>query len=304
MGTSSTLTERGVSGTPPAGPSPAMKTARLRWRKPGILPGFGLSLGFAVAYLSLIVLIPLSAIFLKTATMDWTRFVATVTSARVMASYRLTFGASFAAALIDAVFGFIVAWTLARYHFPGKRIADAMVDLPFALPTAVAGISLTSLYAPSGWLGRYLQPLGINVVFTRLGIVLALTFIGLPFVVRSVQPVIEELGSDVEEAAASLGASGWQTFSRVIFPTVFPALLTGFTLAFARGLGEYGSVIFISGNMPMRTEITPLLIVSKLEQYDYAGATAIASIMLVTSFALLVVINSLQARTRRFEEKQ
>jgi sulfate/thiosulfate transport system permease protein len=221
-----------------------------------------------------------------------------------MASYRLTFGASFAAALIDAVFGFIVAWALARYRFPGKRIADAMVDLPFALPTAVAGISLTCLYAPEGWLGRYLQPLGIQVAFTRLGIVVALTFIGLPFVVRSVQPVIQDLGSDVEEAAASLGASSWQTFTRVIFPTVFPALLTGFTLAFARGLGEYGSVIFISGNMPMRTEITPLLIVSKLEQYDYAGATAIASVMLVTSFALLVVINSLQARTRRFEEKQ
>ena len=304
MGTSSTLTARDVSGTPPAGPSPTTKTSRFRWRKPGILPGFGLSLGFAVAYLSLIVLIPLSAIFLKTATMDWAHFVATVTSSRVMASYRLTFGASFAAALIDAIFGFIVAWTLARYRFPGKRIADAMVDLPFALPTAVAGISLTSLYAPEGWLGRYLQPLGIQVAFTRLGIIVALTFIGLPFVVRSVQPVIQELGSDVEEAAASLGASGWQTFSRVIFPTVFPALLTGFTLAFARGLGEYGSVIFISGNMPMRTEITPLLIVSKLEQYDYAGATAIASVMLVTSFALLVVINSLQARTRRFEEKQ
>jgi sulfate transport system permease protein len=298
------LTARDVSGTPPAGPSPAAKTSRFRWRKPGILPGFGLSLGFAVTYLSLIVLIPLSAIFLKTSTMDWKNFVATVTSARVMASYRLTFGASFAAALIDAFFGFIVAWTLARYRFPGKRIADAMVDLPFALPTAVAGISLTSLYAPEGWLGRYLQPLGIQVAFSRLGIVVALTFIGLPFVVRSVQPVIEELGSDVEEAAASLGASAWQTFSRVIFPTVFPALLTGFTLAFARGLGEYGSVIFISGNMPMRTEITPLLIVSKLEQYDYAGATAIASVMLVTSFALLVVINSLQARTRRFEEKQ
>ena len=236
--------------------------------------------------------------------MDWAHFVSTVTSRRVMASYRLTFGASFAAAVIDACFGFIVAWVLARYEFPGKRIADAMVDLPFALPTAVAGISLTSLYAPQGWLGRYLHPHGIEVVFTRLGVVVAITFIGLPFVVRSVQPVIEELGSDVEEAAASLGASAWQTFSRIIFPTVFPALLTGFTLAFARGLGEYGSVIFISGNMPMRTEITPLLIVSKLEQYDYAGATAIASVMLVVSFALLVVINSLQSRTRRFEEKQ
>jgi sulfate transport system permease protein len=249
------------------------------------------------------VLIPLSAIFLKTATMHWPRFVATVTSPRVMASYRLTFGASFLGAAIDAFFGFIVAWVLARYSFPGKRIADAMVDLPFALPTAVAGISLTSLYAPNGWLGRYLVPLGINVVFTRLGVVVALTFVGLPFVVRSVQPVIQELGSDVEEASASLGANAWQTFSRVIFPTVVPALLTGFTLAFARGLGEYGSVIFISGNMPMHTEITSLLIVSKLEQYDYAGATAIASVMLLTSFALLLVINGLQARTRKFEEK-
>ena len=304
MSSSSTIAARDVSGSPSAGPPPAAQFPRLPRRRFGILPGFGLSLGFAITYLSLIVLIPLSAIFLKTATMDWARFVATVTSARVMASYRLTFGASFSAALIDAVFGFIVAWVLARYRFPGKRLADAMVDLPFALPTAVAGISLTSLYAPEGWLGRYLYPHGIEVAFSRLGVVVALAFIGLPFVVRSVQPVIEELGSDVEEAASSLGANNWQTFSRVIFPTVFPALLTGFTLAFARGIGEYGSVIFISGNMPMRTEITPLLIVSKLEQYDYAGATAIASVLLVTSFALLVVINGLQARTRRFEEKQ
>jgi sulfate transport system permease protein len=248
-------------------------------------------------------LIPLSAIFLKTATMHWGRFVETVTSPRVLASYRLTFGASFLGAAIDSVFGFIVAWVLARYSFPGKRIADALVDLPFALPTAVAGIALTSLYAPNGWLGRYLHPLGIDVVFTRLGVVLALTFIGLPFVVRSVQPVIEDLGSDVEEASASLGANSWQTFCRVIFPAIFPALLTGFTLAFARGLGEYGSIIFISGNMPMHTEITSLLIVSKLEQYDYAGATAIASVMLVTSFALLLVINGLQGRTRKMEAR-
>ena len=280
---------------------PALDTRRFRVKKSGILPGFGISLGFAVTYLSLIVLIPLSAIFLKTATMHWARFVETVTSPRVLASYRLTFGASFIGAAIDSVFGFIVAWVLARYRFPGKRIADALVDLPFALPTAVAGIALTSLYAPNGWLGRYLHPLGIDVVFTRLGVVLALTFIGLPFVVRSVQPVIEDLGSDAEEASASLGANSWQTFCRVIFPAVFPALLTGFTLAFARGLGEYGSIIFISGNMPMHTEITSLLIVSKLEQYDYAGATAIASVMLVTSFALLMVINGLQARTRRME---
>jgi sulfate/thiosulfate transport system permease protein len=226
-----------------------------------------------------------------------------VTAPRVMASYRLTFGASFLGAAIDACLGFIVAWVLARYRFPGRRIADAMVDLPFALPTAVAGISLTALYAPQGWIGRWLHPLGIDVAFTRLGVVVALTFIGLPFVVRSVQPVIEALGSDVEEASASLGANSWQTFSRVIFPTVFPALLTGFTLAFARGLGEYGSVIFISGNMPMHTEITSLLIVTRLEQYDYAGATAIASVMLVASFTLLLVINGLQARTRRFEER-
>jgi sulfate transport system permease protein len=279
-----------------------MKGRRFRVKKAGILPGFGISLGFAVTYLSLIVLIPLSAIFLKTATTHWARFVETVTSPRVLASYRLTFGASFIGAAIDAVFGFIVAWVLARYRFPGKRLADALVDLPFALPTAVAGISLTSLYAPNGWLGRYLHPLGIDVVFTRLGVVVALTFIGLPFVVRSVQPVIEDLGSDVEEASASLGANSWQTFCRVIFPAVLPALLTGFTLAFARGLGEYGSIIFISGNMPMHTEITSLLIVSKLEQYDYAGATAIACVMLVTSFVLLMVINGLQARTRKMEE--
>ena len=301
MGAPSIVPVREPAGDLRASP---LQTARkqLRFKRPGILPGFGISLGFAVTYLSLIVLIPLSAIFLKAATMHWARFVETVTSPRVMASYRLTFGASFLGAAIDSVFGFIVAWVLARYSFPGKRIADGLVDLPFALPTAVAGISLTSLYAPNGWLGRYLHPLGIDVAFTRLGVVVALTFIGLPFVVRSVQPVIQDLGSDVEEASASLGASSWQTFARVIFPAVFPALLTGFTLAFARGLGEYGSVIFISGNMPMHTEITSLLIVGKLEQYDYAGATAIASVMLVTSFALLMVINGLQARARGFEE--
>jgi sulfate transport system permease protein len=300
MGAPSTVPVREPAGDLRAGP---LRTVRnqLRFKRAGILPGFGISLGFAVTYLSLIVLIPLSAIFLKAATMHWARFVETVTSPRVMASYRLTFGASFLGAAIDSVFGFIIAWVLARYSFPGKRIADALVDLPFALPTAVAGISLTSLYASNGWLGRYLHPLGIDVVFTRLGVVVALTFIGLPFVVRSVQPVIQDLGSDVEEASASLGANSWQTFSRVIFPTVFPALLTGFTLAFARGLGEYGSVIFISGNMPMHTEITSLLIVSKLEQYDYAGATAIAAVMLVTSFALLIVINGLQARARSYE---
>jgi sulfate transport system permease protein len=294
--------EREQNGGQLFGASPARKGQRFRFKQPGILPGFGISLGFTVAYLSLIVLIPLSAIFLKAATMHWARFVATVTAPRVMASYRLTFGAAFLAAAIDSFFGFIVAWVLARYRFPGKRIADALVDLPFALPTAVAGIALTSLYAPNGWLGRYLHPLGIDVAFTRLGVFVALAFIGLPFVVRSVQPVIGDLGSDVEEAAASLGANSWQTFSRVIFPALFPALLTGFTLAFARGLGEYGSIIFISGNLPMHTEITSLLIVSKLEQFDYAGATAIASVMLVTSFALLMVINGLQARMRKLEE--
>lgn len=299
MATTPTVPARGPAGAPGTiglGPRP-------RFRRPGILPGFGISLGYAVTYLSLIVLIPLSAVFLKAATAHWSDFVAAATSPRVLASYRLTFGASLVAAAIDSCFGFLVAWVLARYRFPGRRVADAVVDLPFALPTAVAGIALTSLYAPNGWLGRLLQPLGIQVAFTRLGVVVALAFIGLPFVVRSVQPVIEELGSDIEEASASLGANSWQTFSRVIFPTVFPALLTGFTLAFARGLGEYGSVIFISGNMPGKTEITSLLIVTKLEQYDYAGATAIASVMLIASFSLLIVINSLQARTRRYEER-
>ena len=267
-----------------------------------MLPGFGLSMGYTITYLSLIVLIPLSAIFLKTATMPWSNFVETVTSPRVVASYKLSFGASFLAAAIDSVFGFVIAWVLARYRFPGRRIMDALVDLPFALPTAVAGISLTTLYAPNGWLGQYLVPWGINVAFTRLGVLVALMFIGLPFIVRSVQPVLEDLGSDVEEAAESLSATPLQTFLRVILPTLMPSLLTGFTLAFARALGEYGSVVFISGNMPMKTEITSLLIISKLEQYDYAGATAIALVMLVASFALLLIINLLQARSRRFQE--
>jgi sulfate transport system permease protein len=236
--------------------------------------------------------------------MHWGRFVEIVTSPRVMASYRLSFGASFVAAAINSVFGLVVAWVLARYRFPGKRLVDALVDLPFALPTAVAGIALTSLYAPNGWLGRYLEPHGLKVAFTPLGVTVALTFIGLPFVVRSVQPVLEDMDTDIEEASASLGANTWQTFSRVIFPTIFPALLTGFALAFARALGEYGSVVFISGNMPMRTEITALLIITRLEQYDYAGATAIATVMLVASFVLLLVINLLQARARRFQEAQ
>lgn len=263
-----------------------------------VIPGFNITLGFTLVYLSLIVLIPLSAVFLKTFTMSWSGFWETVTSERVMASYRLSFGASLIAAAINVFFGGIVAWVLVRYRFPGKRLVDALVDLPFALPTAVAGIALTALYAPNGWIGQHLEPLGIKVAFTPLGIVAALTFIGLPFVVRTVQPVLEEAERELEEAAASLGASRWQTFIRVIFPTMLPALLTGFAMAFARATGEYGSVIFIAGNMPMISEITPLLIVTKLEQYDYAGATAIAVVMLSISFLLLLAINLLQAWTR------
>jgi len=264
-----------------------------------VMPGFRLSLGFTLFYLALIVLIPLSAVFLKTFTMTWGDFVAAVTSPRVMASYRLTFGTSLLAALLNAVFGGIVAWVLVRYKFPGKKLIDALVDLPFALPTAVAGIALTALYSSNGWIGQYLEPLGIKVAFTPLGILVALTFIGLPFVVRTVQPVLEDAEKELEEAAASLGANHWQTFTRVIFPTVFPALLTGFALSFARATGEYGSVIFIAGNMPMVSEITPLFIITKLEQYDYAGATAIAVVMLVVSFLLLLSINVLQAWTRK-----
>lgn len=264
-----------------------------------VLPGFHLSLGFTIFYLSLIVLIPLSAVFLKTFTMTWDSFIAAVTSDRVVASYKLTFGASLLAAFFNAIFGGIVAWVLVRYTFPGKKFIDALVDLPFALPTAVAGIALTALYAPNGWLGRYLEMVGIKVAFTPLGVLVALTFIGLPFVVRTIQPVLEDAERELEEAAASLGASHWQTFAKVIFPTIFPALLTGFALAFARATGEYGSVIFIAGNMPMVSEITPLFIVTKLEQYDYAGATAIAVVMLLVSFVMLLTINLLQAWTRK-----
>jgi sulfate transport system permease protein len=263
-------------------------------KHPSILPGFGLTLGFTLLYLSLIVLIPLSALFFKTATMGWTTFWQTVTDPRVMASYQLTFGASLMAATANAVFGFIVAWTLVRYAFPGKQLVDAMVDLPFALPTAVSGIALTALYAPNGWIGQYLRPLGIQTAFSPLGVMIALTFIGLPFVVRTLQPALEDLRIETEEAAASLGATRLQTFRRIILPTVLPALLTGFALAFARALGEYGSVIFISGNMPMKTEIVPLMIITKLEQYDYTGATAVASVMLLASFAILLCINTLQ----------
>lgn len=264
-----------------------------------ILPGFNLALGFTLLYLSLIVLIPLSAAFIRTAELTWPEFWTIITTPRVLASYRLTFGASFAAALVNAVFGLLVAWVLVRYDFPGKKIVDALVDLPFALPTAVAGISLTALYAGNGWIGQFLEPLGIKVAFTPLGIFVALTFIGLPFVVRTVQPVLEDIEAELEEAAATLGANRWQTFTRVIFPVLFPALITGFALAFARAVGEYGSVIFIAGNMPMISEITPLLIITKLEQYDYAGATALSVVMLVISFILLLIINLLQWWSRR-----
>lgn len=272
-----------------------MVFSRLLLKRHSVLPGFDLALGFTLLYLSLVVLIPLSAAFLKTFTLTWGAFWEAVSSPRVVASYRLTFGASLAAALVNAVFGFIVAWVLVRYHFTGKRVVDALVDLPFALPTAVAGIALTALYAQNGWIGQWLP---FKVAFTPLGVFVALTFIGLPFVVRTVQPVLEDLHQELEEAAATLGATRWQTFSRVILPLVAPALLTGFALAFARALGEYGSVIFIAGNMPMISEITPLLIVTKLEQYDYAGATAIAVVMLVAAFVLLLIINLLQAWAR------
>jgi sulfate transport system permease protein len=271
----------------------------MRHKSRTVLPGFGLSLGITCTYLGLLVLLPLATVFAKSAELTGSAFWAAVTDPRVMASYRVTFGASFVAALINTVFGLLVAWVLVRYRFPGRRLLDAIVDLPFALPTAVAGIALTTLYVPNGWVGGYLEPLGIKVSYTWLGITVALIFIGLPFVVRTVQPVLDDLEVEVEEAAASLGARRWQTFTRVVLPTVAPALLTGFALAFARAIGEYGSVVFISGNMPMKTEIVPLLIITKLEQYDYAGATAVALVMLLVSFALLLTINLLQWAARR-----
>lgn len=274
-----------------------MSTART---SRSVLPGFGLSLGFTLAYLGLIVMVPLSAAFIRTFGMSWDDFFNAVASPRVLASYRLSFGASFAAATVNSIFGLIVAWVLVRYSFPGRRIVDALVDLPFALPTAVAGIALTAIYAKNGWVGQWLEPHGIKVAFSELGVFVALTFIGLPFVVRTLQPVLEELEPEIEEASASLGANRWQTITRVILPELFPALLTGFALAFARALGEYGSVVFISGNMPMRTEITPLLIITKLEQYDYRGATAIAVVLLIVSFVMLLLINLLQKWSRRF----
>jgi len=268
-----------------------------------VLPGFSLSLGFTVLYLSLIVLIPLSALVFNTLAMTWDAFWSTVTSPRVLAAYRLSFGASLAAALVNAVFGTILAWVLVRYEFPFRRLLDAFVDLPFALPTAVAGIALTALYSGKGWIGQYLEPNGLKVAFTPTGVTVALIFIGLPFVVRTVQPVLEEAERELEEAAASLGANRLQTFIMVILPTILPAMITGFALAFARALGEYGSVIFIAGNMPMVSEITPLLIVTKLEQYDYRGATAIAVVMLAASFLMLLAINLLQAWMRRRSSK-
>jgi len=270
--------------------------SRTLLRRHSVLPGFDLALGFALLYLSLIVLIPLSAAFLKSFTLSWSEFWAATTSPRVLASYRLTFGASLAAALLNAFFGLIVAWVLVRYQFWGKRFVDALVDLPFALPTAVAGIALTAIYAQNGWIGQFLP---FRVSFTPLGVFVALVFIGLPFVVRTVQPVLEDLSRELEEVSATLGANRWQTFRRVIFPVVMPALLTGFALAFARALGEYGSVIFIAGNIPMVSEITPLLIMTRLEQFDYAEATAIAVVMLIAAFVLLLLINALQAWSRR-----
>jgi sulfate transport system permease protein len=271
----------------------------LTLKRHSVLPGFGLTLGYTLFYLSLVVLIPLSTLGFKSASVGAAAFWTTITASRVIASYKLTFGASLAAATINAFFGLVVAWVLARYRFPGQRLVDAMVDLPFALPTAVAGIALTTLYAETGWLGKPLAALGVKVAFTPLGITLALTFIGLPFVVRTLQPVIEELDPELEEAAASLGATRAQALFRVVLPALFPAWLTGFALAFARALGEYGSVVFIAGNMPMRTEITSLLIITKLEQYDYPGATAIAVVMLVVSFVLLLGINLLQSWSSR-----
>lgn len=274
----------------------------LRLKQPSVLPGFGLTMGFTLLYLSLIVLIPLAGLCAKSASISWEQFQAAVTDARVVASYKLTFGASLAAATINALFGLIVAWVLVRYPFPGRNVVDAMVDLPFAMPTAVSGIALTAIYAPNGWIGRWLDPLGIKVAYTQLGIIVALTFIGLPFVVRTLQPALEDLDREVEESAASLGATRRQTFRLVILPAILPALLTGFALAFARALGEYGSVVFIAGNMPMKTEITPLLIISKLEQYNYAEAAAIAVVTLTASFAVLLFINLLQWWSRRYAD--
>lgn len=264
-----------------------------------VLPGFGLSLGFTLAYVSFIVLIPLSAVFIKSLGIGWDGLWEILTSERILKSLQLSFSAALIAALVNVIFGLLLAWCLVRYSFPGKRVVDALVDLPFALPTAVAGIALTSLYAPTGWIGQYLEPLGIQVAYTPIGITLALIFIGLPFVVRTVQPVLSDIETELEEAASALGANRWQTITKIILPILFPALLTGFALAFARGVGEYGSVIFIAGNQPYKTEIAPLMIISRLEEYDYAGATTIAVVMLVLSFAILFLINLVQAWASR-----
>lgn len=273
-------------------------------KQPSVLPGFGLTLGFALFYFSLIVLIPLSGLFVRTSTLSWEQFWDIVTNPRAMASYQLTFGASLVGALVNGIFGSIIAWVLVRYRFSGRSLVDALVDLPFALPTAVAGITLTAIYAPNGWIGRYLEPLGIKVAFTPLGVLIALTFIGLPFVVRTVQPVLQDLDKEVEEAATTLGANRWQTFRAVIVHELWPALLTGIAMAFARAVGEYGSVIFIAGNMPLKSEITPLLIMTKLEQYDYSGATALGVVMLLVSFVLALAINLLQwwSSTRHMQQ--
>jgi sulfate/thiosulfate transport system permease protein len=270
-----------------------------RFKKESVLPGFGPTMGYTIFYLSVMVLIPLSALVFRTAGMTWEAFISTVTSPRVFASYRVTFGAAFVAALINAVFGSLTAWVLVRYRFPGKRLIDALVDLPFALPTAVTGITLATVYSANGWIGSFLEPHGIKIAYTPAGIVLAMTVIGLPFVVRTLQPVIEDIEKETEEAASCLGADRWQTFRYVLLPGMFPSILTGFALAFARAVGEYGSIIFIAGNMPMISEITPLLIITKLEQFNYAGATAIALVMLVVSFVMLFIINMLQRWSRK-----
>lgn len=275
-----------------------MSSLTLKKKPARIIPGFHLSLGYTMLYVSLLVLLPLSMIFINTMSLSWSEFIAIISDPRAVASYKLSFGTALSAGLLNVIFGTIIAWVLVRYHFPFKRIIDGLVDLPFALPTAVAGIALTSLYAPNGWIGQFFD---FKIAFTPLGIIIALTFIGLPFVVRTVQPVLQNIGTEIEEASASLGATRFQTFTKVIFPELAPAILTGFSLAFARALGEYGSVVFIAGNMPMKTEITPLIIMTKLEQYDYAGATAIAAVMLVTSFVLLLTINIVQwLANRRF----
>ncbi|MGE4305060.1 MAG: sulfate ABC transporter permease subunit CysT [Novosphingobium sp.] len=278
--------------------APVRHTRRPK-RNRSVIPGFGLTMGLTLAWLSLIVLIPLSTVFIRSAGMGWADFLAAGFSPRAVAAYTVSFGTAFAAALVNAVFGLLTAWVIVRYDFPGKRLVNALIDLPFALPTAVAGIALTAIYAGNGWVGQFFEPLGIQLAYTPIGITLALVFIGLPFIVRSVEPVLEDMSSDVEEAALSLGANPWQIFSRVILPAILPSLLTGFALAFARGVGEYGSVIFIAGNMPFKSEIAPLLIITQLEQYDYAGATAIATVMLVASFAVLLFINLIQAWSRR-----